>query len=74
METHSKDISKVCSKLKQIRGDASKNLDIPFIETLCGKFEGVNVLEGFCANTEQLCNVNTEGEQINDFYKMCEDQ
>ena len=67
-------MSKVCRKLKEIRGDKSKNNDIPFIETLCGKYEGENVLEGFCANTEKLCNeksVSTNSD--NEFYKMCEE-
>ena len=74
METHSKDMSKVCNKLKEIRGDQCKNNDIPFIETLCGKYEGENVLEGFCANTEKLCNeksVSTNSDT--EFYKMCEE-
>ena len=54
MNVHANEINKVCKKLKQIRGDNSKSLDIPLIETLCGTYEGVNVLEGFCANTEIL--------------------
>ena len=72
METHAKDFSKVCSKLKKIRGDKSKSIDIPTIETLCGTFEGENVLEGFCANTEKLCNeTSAEAELNNEFYTMC---
>ena len=47
METHSNDMSRVCRKLKQIRGDKSKSNDISIIETLCGTYEGQNVLEGF---------------------------
>ena len=69
METHSKDISKVCSKLKKIRGDKTKSMDIPLIETLCGNYSGPNVLEGFCANTEKLCNI--ENDEQHEFYKMC---
>ena len=73
METHRNDISKVCQKLKQIRGDKNKKIDIPYIETLCGKYSGHNVLEGFRANTEILCNENLENSILYDgpFYKMC---
>ena len=72
METFAHDISKVCTKLKNIRGDKTKRIEIPFIETLCGKFEGENVLEGFCANTEKLCNENNaESDLNNEFYQMC---
>ena len=72
METFANDISKVCTKLKNIRGDKTKSIEIPFIETLCGKFEGENVLEGFCANTEKLCNENNaESDLNNEFYQMC---
>ena len=72
METHSKDINNVCSKLKKIRGDKSKSIDIPSIQTLCGDYKGENVLEGFCANTEKLCNVNNgESELDHKFFKMC---
>ena len=71
METHSKDISKVCSKLKKIRGDKTKSMDIPLIETLCGNYSGSNVLEGFCANTEKLCNI--ENDEQHEFYKMCQE-
>ena len=56
METHNTNIGQVCNKLKKIRGDNIKNIEIPFIETLAGKFSGENVLEGFCSNTEILCN------------------
>ena len=71
MITHSSDISEVCSKLKHMRGDNKKIPNIPYIETLCGTFSGDNVLEGFRANTELLCNENILTEQ-NDFYKMCQ--
>ena len=48
------------------------HIDIPSIETLCGNYTGENVLEGFCANTEKLCNVNNDGSELDhEFYKMC---
>jgi hypothetical protein len=56
MDTYYSDISKVCSKRKSTRGDKSKSLEIPSIETSCGIYEGINVLEGFRANTEKICN------------------
>ena len=57
MKTHSSDIKQVCKKLKKIRGDVSKSIEIPFIETLCGKYTSENILEGFYAKTEMLCNI-----------------
>ena len=57
MNCHANDINKVYSKLKRMRGDNIRNQDITSIETLCGKYDGDNVLEGFCANTEKLCSV-----------------
>ena len=72
MSTFSTNISQVCNKLKKIRGENSKSMKIPFIETLCGTFEGENVLEGFRMNTEILCNEKTtEKYEINEFYQMC---
>ena len=73
METHRNDIGKVCQKLKQIRGGKSKTVDIPYIDTLCGKYSGQNILEGFCANTEVLCNESLEQSTKYDrnFYNMC---
>ena len=60
----------VCNKLRKIRGENSRNVNIPFIETLNGTFSGNNVLEGFCSNTETLC--NEENDALNHgFYKMC---
>ena len=72
MKAHANDINSVCGLLKQIRGEKSKSTDIEYIETLCGNYTGNNVLEGFCANTEKLCNMSscTDG-QSNEFYKMC---
>ena len=72
MDTYYSNMSQVCNKLKQIRGDNTKSVEIPFIETLCGKFEGENVLEGFRANTEILCNETVhESIEENEFYQMC---
>ena len=70
MSTFSRNISQVCRKLKQIRGEHSKSLDLPYIETLNGKYSGDNILEGFCSNTETLCNADSN-EDDNGFYKMC---
>ena len=72
MGTYYADISQVCSKLKHIRGDNKKSLGIPSIETVCGIYEGRNVLEGFRANTEILCNEKScESSERNQFYEMC---
>ena len=73
MEIHRSDISKVCKKLKQIQGVNNKQIDIPFIETLCGNYSGQNILEGFSANTDILCNERSEhtAQYDQDFYNMC---
>ena len=72
MHTHANDINQVCKKLKTIRGVSIKSIDIPYIETLCGTYRGENVLEGFCANTEKLCNVDRDEDAANnEFYKIC---
>ena len=69
MDSFNNDINKIYNKLKKIRGDNIKKVDIPIIETLNGTYSGENVLEGFCSNTETLCN---DKEDIDhDFYKMC---
>jgi hypothetical protein len=70
MLTFKQNISQVCQKLKKIRGEEIKNVNIPFIETLNGKYSGNNVLEGFCSNTEALCNDESETSN-HEFYKMC---
>ena len=45
---------------------------LPFIETLAGKYSGNNVLEGFCKNTEILCNEDDFSNKFdNTFYNMC---
>ena len=56
-------------KLKKSRGENTKAHDIPFIETLAGKFTGTNVLEGFAQNTEILCNNEDSNTFNNEFYK-----
>ena len=58
MDTFKNDISKVCSKLKKYRGAESKQKEIPFIDTLAGKYIEQNVLEVFAANTEILCSAD----------------
>ena len=72
MEAYDTDINKVYSKLKKYRGEDSHRNDIPFIETLAGKYVGNNVPEGFCANTEILCNEDETSSNAfdNEFYKM----
>ena len=70
MASFSKDINYVYKELKKHRGEHSNNNDIPYIETLNGTFSDKNVLEGFCSNTETLCNRKTSIED-NPFYKMC---
>ena len=72
MQCKSSDLSKACKKLKAMRGDNKQQNDISFIETLCGKFEGVNVLEGFCANTELLCNREQTDENDHEFLRLCQ--
>lgn len=49
MTTFSQNASQICRKLKQIRGENLKSIDLPFIDTLNGRFSGNNVLEGFCS-------------------------
>ena len=72
MKTFDEDVNKVYSKLKKARGENIRNTEIPFIETLAGKYTNENVLEGFCANTEILCNgeLGETNGYDNDFYKM----
>ena len=49
-----------------------KSSEIPFIETLAGTYSDNNVLEGFCANTEILCNEEIVSNKFDDkFYNMC---
>ena len=71
MATYYDDIGEVCRKLNEIRGNDKKSINISSIETICGTFEGRNVLEGFRANTEALCNERHSEPETNPFYKMC---
>ena len=54
MNTHSNNISNVSKKLSKITGKNKQNSAIEYIETLVGRFSGVNVLEGFASNIEEL--------------------
>ena len=58
------------SMLRNLRGQNHKETSIPFINTLKGKYTGDNLLEGFCANTEALCEQDSR-KLSDDFYKMC---
>ena len=72
METHNTSFSDVFKKLEKIRGNGTKSTDIPFINTLAGLYSGKNVLEGFCRNTEILCNEDELSDKFdNTFYNMC---
>ena len=64
-------INDVFKKLKSIKHNSTKSADIPYIETINGTYEGQNILEGFRANTELLCNSKDE-ENSSDFLKMCQ--
>ena len=69
MNTFDTDRNKIYSKLKNSRGENTRINNIPFIETLAGRFEGTNVLEGFAQNTEILCNEAENETFDNKFYK-----
>ena len=69
MNTFNTNINEIYNKLKKIRGDNGRKIDINSIETLRGTFSGENVLEGFCSNTEALCNEDID--LNHSFYKMC---
>ena len=71
MSTFKENISQVCNKLKKIRGENVKNVNIPFIQTLNGIYSGQNVLEGFCSNTETLCNYENENLDFGFVKDMC---
>ena len=47
MNTFENDVNKIHSKLRKARGEDIGNKDIAFIETLAGRYDGVNVLEGW---------------------------
>ena len=72
MNCYSNDLTKAYSILKDMRGTHNKNTDIPFLETLNGNYEADNVLEGFRANTEILCNESSQRNIFfrDNFYKM----
>ena len=72
MECFNSNISQIFTILKKARGDNLGMSEIPFIETLSGTYSGRNVLEGFCSNTELLCNEDDIPENFdNTFYNMC---
>ena len=74
MDTFNKNLSEVCIKLKKIRGEHCKQNEISEIETYLGRYTGDNVLEGFRANTEYLCNEkpnNPEDNFSNKFLNKC---
>ena len=76
METFDKNISEVSKTLQMIRGSQQKQTDISEIETFLGYYRGDNVLEGFRANTEYLCNEKPEASESNfsdDFLNRCKD-
>ena len=60
METHKKNISDVCRKVKKISGDQMRSTDISEVKTFLGSYTCENVLEVFRANTEYLCNENDD--------------
>ena len=72
MNTHTTDINKLSAKLKKSRGEEFRKTEIPFIETLAGKYHGDNVLEGIAANTEILCDEEKtrEDNYDNELYDM----
>ena len=70
MSSQNENISNVCQKVRKIMGRKLGSSEISYIETLNGSYSGVNVLEGFCRNTEILCN-DTEDHIDHEFYQMC---
>ena len=72
METHNTSFSQTFKKLEKLRGNKFKQSEIPFIDTLAGVYSGKNVLEGFCRNTEILCNEDDNYSKFDKtFYNMC---
>ena len=72
MEAHSTSFSQMFHKLQKLRSDNLKRSEIPFIDTLAGRYSCQNVLEGFCRNTEILCNEDDFSEKFDkSFYNMC---
>ena len=60
MQAHAHNITDTCIKLKRMRGENTKVLNIPEIKTFLGTFTGKNVFEGFRANPEHLCNEKSD--------------
>ena len=73
MHAHKNNITETWDKLKKIRGESKKSADIPEVKTLNGTYRNQNVLEGFRANTEYLCNEKSDKNFSNEFLKRCED-
>ena len=73
MNAHDKNITQTYVKLKKIRGENKRRVNIPEIETLSGTYKGINVLEGFRANTEHLCNEKSDKNFKDDFLNRCEE-
>ena len=71
MDTHGTNISRMYKKLEKIRGAKCKQISIEEIETFHGKYTGNNVLEGFRANAEYLCNEKSETEFSEKFLNQC---
>ena len=73
MNAHAKNITETCRKLKSIRGENKKSVIISEIKTFLGTYKSQNVLEGFRANTEHLCNDKSDKNFSDEFLKRCED-
>ena len=74
MEMSRDNMGAVCAKMKHFRGSNSTSTDIPYLDTLCGKYEGANILEGFRRNAEVLCNEIEESDRFeSDFLQMCKE-
>ena len=73
MDTHDKNMTDIFNKLNKIRRSQTKTTSIPEIETLKGVYKGENVLEGFRANTESLCNEAINTNFSEDFIRRCEE-
>ena len=63
--------TKVCKILKPLRGNSKINIDIPYIDTLAGRYSKQNVLEGFRRNTEILCNNNDSSSNFDMHRRQC---
>ena len=73
MDTLKNNPTKIYDKMKKARGENVKGVDIPYLETLSGKYTGESVLEGFASNTEILCNDKENSNKFdNEICKMFE--